>query len=85
MYTIWYINMPDVTASNETSLDYVAFFMNLHTYLITIQVWSVVYFPNFHRLCVWLIPTILYLDMEDGTVAYGKSSDWNEFFGFFSI
>ena len=48
-------------------------FVNFHTLLVTIQVWIVVYLPNFHRLWVWFVPAMWYVDNA-------KLSDSNEFF-----
>ena len=49
---IYYIGMPDVTASSGRSFDFIAFFGYFHTLLTSIHVQSIVSSPNFHRLCV---------------------------------
>ena len=47
--------------------------------MTTIHVKSIVSSPKNHRLCVWLIHTIWYIDMPDVTTGYGKLSDLNVF------
>ena len=63
--------MPDVTTSYDTSPDFAAFY----SMLTIIFVWSVLYSPNFHRLCIWLIQIFWFIDIPDVTVGYGRFSD----------
>ena len=41
--------------------------------------------PNFHRLCVWLTYTFLYVNILNVTIGYWRFSDLVTFFGNFLI
>ena len=52
MFTVKYVNRPNVTESYEMPFDFVAFSGSFHTLLKTIHAWSFVFPPNFHSLCI---------------------------------
>ena len=56
------------------------FFVNFHTLSTTIHVWSFLYSPKFHRLCVWSIHTVWYVNIPDMTANYKRLSDLVVFF-----
>ena len=65
----FYIDMPDVTASYGTPLDFMEFFGYFHTLLTIIYVFSVVSSPNFHRLMC-----LIHTHMSDKATSYGRIS-----------
>ena len=56
--------IPSVCLINTRPLILIHFFKNFHTLLMNIYVRSIVSWPNFQRLCVWLIPNTWYVNCD---------------------
>ena len=79
MYTVWYINMRNMTVSYGKSLYLIGLFCVLTTIYVRIDVSQ----PNFHRLSIFLMYIFWYINMPNMAACYGSFSKKLRFWEFF--